>query len=40
MVACFVHVPFFIINASLWKTLQVTLLFYLLYVSLLDETLN
>ena len=32
MVACLVHVPLFINNASLWKTLQATLLFYLLYV--------
>ena len=32
MVACLVHVPFFINNASLWKTLQATLLFYLMYV--------
>ena len=33
MVACLVHVPFFINNASLWKTLQATLLFYLMYVN-------
>ena len=32
MVACFVSVPYFFINASLWKTLQVTLLLYLMYV--------
>ena len=32
MVACLVHVSFFINNASLWKTLQATLLFYLMYV--------
>ena len=31
MVACLVHVPFFN-NESLWKTLQATLLFYLMYV--------
>ena len=31
-VACLVHVSFFINNASLWKTLQATLLFYLMYV--------
>ena len=32
MVACLVHVQFFIYNASLWKTMQATLLFYLVYV--------
>ena len=32
MVACVVYVPFLFNNASLWKTLQATLLFYLMYV--------
>ena len=32
MVACLVHVPFLFTKASLWKTLQATLLFYLMYV--------
>ena len=32
MVVCLVHIPFFINNASLWKTLQATLLLYLMYV--------